>query len=280
MRLLTWNLNSRRKVAEQVAAIAARSPDIVALQELTLISTMSWRDVLPLAGLPNVVDSFSSSPSWEPKGPRRYALIVASRFPLTYVTWPHAVPWPERILSVEVLTLRGAINVHTTHIPPGCTNGWLKVKMLEAVSAVISAQSSTASILCGDFNVPQAETAEGRIVTWGEDIIDGKPRLLARRKGGDGRHWDAAERIVMEGGAQRQLIDAYRHLHGYGRQEFSWFVKRKERRIGRRFDHVFCSRDLVVKRCEYLHDLREAGLSDHSALELDFELGMTTALQK
>jgi hypothetical protein len=90
----------QRKVAEQVAAIAARSPDIVALQELTLISTMSWRDVLPLAGLPNVVDSFSSSPSWEPKGPRRYALIVASRFPLTYVTWPHAVPWPERILSV------------------------------------------------------------------------------------------------------------------------------------------------------------------------------------
>jgi exonuclease III len=42
----------------------------------------------------------------------------------------------------------------------------------------------------------------------------------------------------MEGGSRRHLLDAYRHLHGYGRQEFSWFVKRGERRIGRRFDHV------------------------------------------
>ena len=65
----------------------------------------------------------------------------------------------------------------------------------------------------------------------------------------------------MEGGARRPLIDAYRHLHGYGREEFSWFVKRKARRIGRRFDHVFCSREFVIKGCEYLHRLREDGLA-------------------
>ena len=69
-----------------------------------------------------------------------------------------------------------------------------------------------------------------------------------------------------------QLIDAYRHVHGYARQEFSWFVKRGERRIGRRFDHAFCTRDLRIRRCEYIHDVREDALSDHAALELDFEL--------
>lgn len=272
MRLLTWNLNGRRKVDEQMAAIAARSPDIVALQELTQNSTTSWRAVLPLAGLPHVADSFASSPSWEPKGPRRYGLVIAGRFPLACLTSAHTVPWPERILSVAVLAPRCAINVHTTHIPPGSTNGWMKIEMLEAVSAVVSEHSNTPSILCGDFNVPQAETPEGRIVTWGEDMVDGEPRLRGRWRGGDGRRWDRAERTVMEGGAQRLLIDAYRHLHGYGRQEFSWFVHRKERRIGRRFDHVFCSRELVVKSCEYLHRLREDGLSDHSAMELDFEV--------
>jgi len=148
----------------------------------------------------------------------------------------------------------------------------MKVDMLEAVSAVVSERLDTPSILCGDFNVPQAETREGRIVTWGQDIVAGEPRLWGRWRGGDGRRWDTAERTVMEGGAQRQLIDAYRGLHGYSRQEFSWFVKRKEKRIGRRFDHVFCSRELVIHGCEYLHHLREDGLSDHSALELDFEL--------
>ena len=117
-----------------------------------------------------------------------------------------------------------------------------EVEMLEAVSAVVSEHSDTASILCGDFNVPQAETREGRIVTWGEDIVDGEPRLRGHWRGGDARHWDTAERTVMEGGARRHLIDAYRRLHGYGREEFSWFVRRKEKRIGRRFDHVFCSR--------------------------------------
>ena len=47
----------------------------------------------------------------------------------------------------------------------------------------------------------------------------------------------------MEGGPNRALVDAYRARHGYERQEFSWYLKRGERRVGRRFDHAFCSRD-------------------------------------
>ena len=207
------------------------------------------------------------------KGPRRYGLVIAGRFPLRSLTSVHEVPWPERILSVSVLAPSCAINVHTTHIPPGCTNGWMKIEMLKAVSAIVSEHLNRPSVLCGDFNVPQAETTAGRIVTWGEDVVDGEPQFWGRWRGGDGRDWDRAERTVMEGGAQRHLIDAYRHLHGYGRQEFSWFVKRKEKRIGRRFDHMFCSRELVITGCEYLHGVREDGLSDHSALELDFEFG-------
>jgi exonuclease III len=272
MRLLTWNLNGRRRVGEQMAAIAGRRPEVVALQELTQNSIASWRAALPLEGLPHVVDSFASSPSWDPKGPRRYGLLLASRFPLTCLRSKHLVLWPERILSVAMLTPRGAINIHTTHVPPGSTNGWVKVEMLGAVAAVVSEHSNAPSILCGDFNVPQTETPEGRIVTWGERIVDNEPRIRGRWRGGDGRHWYAAERTLMEGGAQRHLIDAYRCLHGYGRQEFSWFSQRKGKRVGRRFDHVFCSRELAIRACEYLHRLREDGLSDHSALEFDFEL--------
>jgi endonuclease/exonuclease/phosphatase family metal-dependent hydrolase len=33
--LLTWNLNARRNVDDQVAAIATCAPDVVALQEVT-----------------------------------------------------------------------------------------------------------------------------------------------------------------------------------------------------------------------------------------------------
>ncbi len=167
MRLLTWNLNGRRKIDEQVAAVVARSPDIVALQELTLNSTKSWRSVLPAAGLPHVIDSLGSSPFWEPKGPRRFGLVTASRFPLAFVTPAHGVPWPERLLSVSVATPRAPVCVHATHVPPGCTNGWIKVEMLEAIANVVSEPSEAHCILCGDFNTPQIETQDGRIVTWG-----------------------------------------------------------------------------------------------------------------
>jgi endonuclease/exonuclease/phosphatase family metal-dependent hydrolase len=37
----------------------------------------------------------------------------------------------------------------------------------------------------------------------------------------------------------------------------------------RRLDHVFCSSDLEPVACAYHHGWRDAGLSDHSALEAD-----------
>ena len=243
---------------------------MVAFQEVTPTSIALLRVGLPDFGLSQVIDSFAASVPWAATGPRRYGVVIASRFPLTHVASRQVVPWPERILSAAVATPTGVVTIHTTHIPPGSSNGWKKVEMLEAVLAVTSEVDGLPCILCGDFNVPQAETPEGRIVTWAERVAKGiEPRLRARHRGGDGHRWDAAERTVMEGGSQK-LIDAYRSLHGYGRQEFSWFVRRGQTRIGRRFDHAFCSQELVIGRCEYLHEVREAGLSDHAALELDF----------
>ena len=273
MRLLTWNLNGRRNVEGQLNAIVSRSPDIVALQEVTLSSSRLWRRALREAGLDDVIDSFDTSASWAPVGPRRYGLALGSRFPLTPVPSAHVVPWPERILSAAVATVNGPVTVHTTHIPPGASNGWMKVEMLEAVLAVVSKSEGRRCILCGDFNAPQAESPQGRIVTWAERVvIAAEPRLRVRFRGGDARRWDAAERTVMRGGTGENMIDAFRHLHGYGREAFSWFVQRGQHRIGRRFDHIFCSRDLLINRCEYVHSVRESAVSDHAAMELDFEL--------
>lgn len=272
MRLLTWNLNARRQVERQVAAIAGRSPDVVALQEVTQRSAPLLRLALPAVGLPHVIDSFTGSPPWIAAGPRRYGLLLGSRFPLEAATHGQTVVWPERVLSAHVVMPSGVLAIHTTHIPPGSSNGRTKVDMLEAVLAVVAEPPAKPRILCGDFNVPQAETSEGRIVTWAEQMKEyEKPRLRSRRQGVDGRRWDLAERRIMEGGTMRVFVDAYRHLHGYGREDFSWYLTRGPLRIGRRFDHIFCSADIRIVRCEYLHEVRERRLSDHSALELDFE---------
>ena len=274
LRLITWNLNARRSsIPSQMAALARRSPDILALQEVSRGMVEPLQRELSEVGLSHAIDSFAVAPSWEAKGPRRYGLMIAARFPLAPSPTDVSVCWPERMLSVVVATPSGPLLLHTTHIPPGSSNGPTKIAMIEGVLNVIAAAAPTTQILCGDFNAPQVEMADGRIVTWGERVLEtGVVKLRRRRFGYPADRWDHAERGAMEGHHDSILIDAYRHLHGYGRQEFSWFLKRKELRIGRRFDHVFCSPDLKVLACEYLHHLREEGLSDHSALELDFDI--------
>jgi len=42
-------------------------------------------------------------------------------------TGPPPRAWPERTLSVDIEMPWGAVEVHTTHIPPGVTNGWIKI---------------------------------------------------------------------------------------------------------------------------------------------------------
>lgn len=96
VRLLTWNVNGRRRqLREQVDAICGRSPDIVALQEVTAGTVGQLRSTLPEHGLANVIDSFADSPSLTAIGPRRYGVLLASRFPLVDSVSASTVPWPE-----------------------------------------------------------------------------------------------------------------------------------------------------------------------------------------
>jgi exonuclease III len=66
------------------------------------------------------------------------------------------------------------------------------------------------------------------------------------------------------------VIDCFRAVHGYRVEESSWFLKRGDKVIGRRFDHVLASTELVPESADYLHEARLSGLSDHSPLEVAF----------
>jgi endonuclease/exonuclease/phosphatase family metal-dependent hydrolase len=46
-------------------------------------------------------------------------------------------------------------------VPPGSSNKGTKIERLEAVLAVVSEWSAAPCLLCGDFNVPQAEAPQG-----------------------------------------------------------------------------------------------------------------------
>jgi exonuclease III len=187
--------------------------------------------------------------------------------------------WPERFLSGLAHSPTGDIEVHTTGIPPGASNGWVKVEMFDGIYTILSCQTDRPRILCGDLNTPQVEFTDGQVCTWGQKIIAPNCiRTLKTRRDSHGRvdtgeRWDQAERNVLVGLAEFDLADVFRSLHGYGVQEWSWYWRAGSRRIGRRFDHVFASACLNAINCHYLHDLREMGLSDHSGIEVDFAFG-------
>jgi exonuclease III len=196
--------------------------------------------------------------------------MVASRWPLCALPGPE-IPWPEKALSTLVESSGARFEVHTAHVPPGSSNGWVKIDTFHGIYKRLAHNSEVARILCGDFNSPQKETPDGRVITWGEDEVNGQIVCWGRYKGRTGKEWDAGERSVLEGLADFDVHDAFRRLHGFGVEAFSWYLTRKGTAIGRRFDHILASRRFSVLGCNYLHALREAKLSDHSPIEADLD---------
>ncbi len=209
------------------------------------------------------------------RGPRASGVLIASRYPLGDKPGISlSVPWEEKALSVLVVTPVGELALHNVHVPPGSSNGWVKVEVLEAVYAGLSEQTRRRhTVLCGDFNTPQCELSSGEIVTWAQEIDSSKRvRLKTRIRGGLGLRWDTAERNVLSGLQPFGFRDVFRSLHGYQVDACSWMLRRKGLVRGRRFDHVFASERVEPVSCIYLDAWREAGLSDHAAIETVFEM--------
>ena len=256
MRVVSWNIRAgggRDRRPRQIAALGELGVDIVALQEVTLGAVEPYREGLALNGLSHSLDSFALAPSVRRLvGPRRYGQLIASRWPMTSLPpGDFNIPWRERVLSclVDVPSI-GEVQIHNTHVPPGSSNGWTKIRHLEGIYARLRKPSAVPRILVGDFNTPKVEQADGRVETWGSR---------------DDR-WDKGERQILIGLANHDLHDVFRALHGYATSDLSILMRGRPRR----YDHLFASRALNPVTAAYLHPLRVTGLSDHSPLLVEF----------
>lgn len=265
MRLISWNVAGRVKRCEQqVGLITSRAPDIIALQEVTTKSYSQFEYLLKEHGFNHIIESVQLASELS----RRYGELIASRFPLTKLPPSEInIPYQERVLSTTIEAPTGPIELHTAHIPPGSSNGWIKIDTFEGIYNRLAMTSDVPRILCGDFNSPQFEKLDGTIVTWGQKEKPNGEVYIKRNY----QRWDAGERSVIEGLTEFDLPDVYRLLNGYGVQDYSWILWRKGRVISRRrFDYIFASRELKPIKCHYLHNFRESGASDHSAIEAVF----------
>jgi exonuclease III len=255
MRLITWNVAKRvSAVGGQAAALLAREPDVVALQELTARSWPLWREALSGAGYAYVACSLDAAdPARQPISRRRGGVLLAARGAASPAA-PLVVPRAETTLAAVV----DAITIHTVHVP-NAANGWVKVETLEAVRAGLAAGDGP-RVLCGDLNTPRRERPDGSVMSFARES---KGTLREER----GERWDAGELGVVPGLREVGFTDAFRALHGYAEKSPSWTYPRGGG--GYRIDHVFLSDDLAPAAARYHHEWRDAALSDHAALEVE-----------
>jgi exonuclease III len=270
--LLTWNTAGRSgRIREQMDFILSIAPNLVALQEVRVNSIDIWAELLMAAGYENVSSIQARGGGTVFKGPRRYCQLTASsQHSLTPNDRNIDVPWPERVQSVLAENHGLNIEILNVHIPPGSSNGWIKIETFEGLSEALKEESNHPTILCGDFNSPNIEYPDGRVQVFRERI-DGAGNIVPmKHRGQPPGRWSAAERAVICDLGRYGYVDAFRSIHGYGKSAHSWYLPQKPS-VGRRFDHIFC-RGLKPKTCDYIHTCRTDGLSDHSALLAQFEL--------
>jgi len=264
IRLITWNVARRSsRLVGQATVLAGRDPDVVALQELTKRTVPLWRHAFTLMGLAHVrVSAVGGGMTGGDLG-RRTLVMVASRDALANVD-QLSVPRSESAVGVLVCASSGSFEVHCVHVP-NAANGWVKVKTLQAVRRGLATPGCAPRVLCGDLNTPRRELPDGTTISF---ACDSRGRLRSDR----GPEWDAAELGVVPGLCDLGYRDAYRTLHGYESREPSWTWNTiAGHNGGWRLDHTFLSAALVPRACQYHHEWREQGLSDHSALETDLE---------
>lgn len=251
--LLSWNVAGRTELlGEQIAAVSRREADVVALQEIRASTAGPWREALARDGLAFALDSSTFTT-------RRLFNLTAARWEMTELPAIGA-PQPERVLSAVIESPAGQLEVHNAHIPPAPSNGLVKVETCKALYERLARPAERHRVLCGDLNTPRLETEDGQVETFASN----HPEVEER--------WDAAERSLLVGLGEWDLADVFRSLNGYDRRDVSWVMHtRARRRAAHRLDHILASAGLRPTHCDYLHGWREAGLSDHSAIEARFE---------
>ena len=209
MKIISWNLANRvRKQQLQLDALISREPDVIGLQEVTSRTLPLWVEGLKKAGYTYTISSFSlHSDNGEFTGPRRYGILVASRWPLELVD-QHSlnIPWHERLVSALVHSPNVDFEFHVAYIPPGSSNSWLKIDTFEGIYKFLAKPSCNyPRILCGDFNSPKAETNSGEVITWGQNILKDGQVIFTDKES----RWDVGERSVIQGLAEFNLYDIF-----------------------------------------------------------------------
>ncbi|HEX4180414.1 MAG TPA: exodeoxyribonuclease III [Caulobacteraceae bacterium] len=227
LRLATWNVNSVRLRAEQVARfVAEQAPDVLCLQEIKCQAGEFPREAFAEMGLPHL--AISGQKGW-------HGVAIASRLPfepgptLDVCREGHARCVSARVEGVEIQNfyIPAGGDIPDRELNPKFDH---KLDFLERLTTIAAARDPKAPlIITGDLNV-----APGEFDVWSH-------RQMLRVVSHTPVEIEAMERLKAAG----QFIDLPREAIPEPRKLFSWWSYRaadfRASNRGLRLDHIWVS---------------------------------------
>jgi endonuclease/exonuclease/phosphatase family metal-dependent hydrolase len=261
--LINWNVNFRSSVVLDYFEDMEVLPQIICLQEVTIKKSNKFIVRLNEIGLKNYY--FSGNASSQEK---KYGNLIASQWPLIeHPLQPDALlKWPQLVAHVTVNSPFGSLELINTHVPNGSSNGWAKIDTIDYIRDLVINLKGKPLIVAGDFNEPQYEIQDGRIVTFGQKRQpNGRYEATGKLRGDAASRWNKSVRWLFESQNEHGL----RHAFWVSAGKVTHEPTHINRGSPRWFDHAFISSDFEVMKCSYDHSVREKkALSDHSSLVL------------
>ena len=226
MRIATWNVNGMRARQDFVLHwLAAREPDVVALQELKASDEQFPHDVFEALGYRAAV--------YGQKGWNGVAVLARKPFELVQRGLPGQEALGARLVTVRV----EGLSVTSVYCPNGKSTGHEdfphKLAWYDALAAHWAAHHdpSEPALLCGDFNVCPAP-----LDSWNEAFLAG--HIFHTQ----------AERTRFRALLDAGLVDLFRARHP-DLQAFSWWDYRGgafHRNQGLRIDFLLATRPVAL----------------------------------
>ena len=189
MRVVTWNLNKRNAIQAQVEALAARTPQVVAFQEVKAKHLAPLRDLLAGIGLPHVIDSAAHGAHT-----RRGYVVIASAYPLTRLKF-RLDACPESALGVRMQAGDRPIDIYAVHVPTFALNAETKIDFMLKLYEHLAHRRRTPRISVRRFQQPAARAG-------GRHADHVRADAARRWRVSHPQRWaehDAAERAMLTG---------------------------------------------------------------------------------
>jgi exonuclease III len=242
--VLTWNIQnpSLKRATEQADWIVGKGADIVLLTEAKHSEGCKY--------IQDWLESYGYKTVMPPTEHDDYCVIVAVKGLPMQVREPRIRLFPQRAVTVGIQTILRTMTVMGVYVP---SRGPIERRNIDKRRF----QSELTAVIKGLERTEEAETL----------IIGGDLNVIERKHNPHYAVFGEWEYTFYDAFGECGLVDAYR-LKYPTKNEYSWYGKVGD---GYRFDHMFVSKNVAscVSDCSYIHDVRTAKLSDHSAMCLE-----------